>query len=147
MMAQEIATAVQEGVRLTIVLFDNQGFGSIGNLSESVGCGRFQTQYRRRSATGDLDGSPVAVDFMANAASLGASVVRAETAGAVREALGRARATSGVTVIVVPVDLYRQSAGSGCWWDVPVPETSPLEPVRQARAAWERGRTGQRHYL
>lgn len=147
MMAQEIATAVQEGVRLTIVVFDNQGFGSIGNLSESVGCGRFQTQYRMRSATGELDGPPVAVDFMANAASLGAVVVKADTAAAVREALAGATTGDGTIVIVVPVDLYRQSAGSGCWWDVPVPETSPLESVQQARAAWERGRAGQRHYL
>jgi len=148
MMAQEIATAVQEGVRLTIVVFDNQGFGSIGNLSESVGCGRFQTQYRMRSAeTGQLDGPPVPVDFAANAASLGASVIRAETAAAVCEALAHARTAAGTTVIVVPVDLYRQSAGSGCWWDVPVPETSPLQPVQEARAAWERGLAVQRHYL
>ena len=37
MMAQELVTAVQEGARLTVVLLDNKGFGSIGGLSESVG--------------------------------------------------------------------------------------------------------------
>src|SRR5262249_12326257 len=63
MMAQELATAVQEGVALTVVLLDNHGFSSIGGLSESVGCGGFGTEYR------------IDVDFAANAASLGARVI------------------------------------------------------------------------
>ena len=33
MMAQEIVTAVSEGIKLNIVLVQNQGFGSIGSLS------------------------------------------------------------------------------------------------------------------
>ena len=41
MMAQEIITSVQEGHKLTIVLLNNNGFGSIGGLSESVGSQRF----------------------------------------------------------------------------------------------------------
>ena len=35
MMSQEIVTAVQEGVKLIVVLVQNQGFASIGALSES----------------------------------------------------------------------------------------------------------------
>ena len=50
MMAQEIVTAVQEGIKLTIVLLDNHGFASIGGLSESVGSGGFGTRYRYRDA-------------------------------------------------------------------------------------------------
>src|SRR4029453_5747260 len=38
MMAQEIVTAVQEGVKLTILIVDNHGFSSIGGLSQAVGC-------------------------------------------------------------------------------------------------------------
>ena len=41
MMAQEIATAVAEGIKLTIVLVQNHGYQSIGALSESVGSQRF----------------------------------------------------------------------------------------------------------
>ena len=37
MMAQEIATSIQEGVRLIILVLDNQGFASIGGLSKAVG--------------------------------------------------------------------------------------------------------------
>src|SRR5207249_11653684 len=61
MMAQEMVTAVQEGIKITVVLLDNHGFSSIGGLSESVGCGGFATEYRRRSASGQLEGDPLAV--------------------------------------------------------------------------------------
>ena len=80
MMAQEIVTAVQERLAMTIVLLDNRGFASIGGLSEAVGSGGFGTQYRYRNpATGDLDGDALPVDLAANAESLGARVWRAGT--------------------------------------------------------------------
>jgi 3D-(3,5/4)-trihydroxycyclohexane-1,2-dione acylhydrolase (decyclizing) len=37
MMATELVTAVQEGIKLVVVCVDNHGFASIGNLSESAG--------------------------------------------------------------------------------------------------------------
>ena len=76
MMAQEIVTAVQERVAITIVLLDNHGFASIGGLSESVGSGGFGTRYRGRNPdTGELDGGVLPIDLAANAASLGATRV------------------------------------------------------------------------
>src|SRR5260370_11884271 len=80
MMATEIVTAVSERNKLNIVLVQNQGFGSIGSLSESVGSQRFGTSYRYRDpATGMLDGGVLPVDLAANAASLGADVLRTRT--------------------------------------------------------------------
>ena len=53
MMSQEIVTAVQEGIKLIVVLVQNHGFASIGALSESLGSQRFGTSYRYRDpATG-----------------------------------------------------------------------------------------------
>ena len=46
MMPGELVTAVQEGVKLTVVLVDNHGFNSIGALSRSLGIDGFGTQYR-----------------------------------------------------------------------------------------------------
>jgi hypothetical protein len=37
LMSSEIATAIQEGIKFTIVLIDSGGFASIGGLSESLG--------------------------------------------------------------------------------------------------------------
>src|SRR4029077_13209256 len=91
MMAQEIVTAAQEGIKITIILLDNDGFASIGGLSESVGSGGFGTRYRHRNpATGELDGDVLPVDLAANAESLGARVWRADTLASFREALAAA---------------------------------------------------------
>src|SRR5204862_400963 len=48
MMPGEIVTAVQEGLKLTIVLVDSHGFNSIGGLSRSLGTNGFGTHYRYR---------------------------------------------------------------------------------------------------
>src|SRR4029077_16762321 len=71
MMAQEIVTAVQEGVKLNILLLDNHGFSSIGGLSRSCGNRGMGTSYVYRKGN-SYDGDVLPVDFAANAASLGA---------------------------------------------------------------------------
>jgi 3D-(3,5/4)-trihydroxycyclohexane-1,2-dione acylhydrolase (decyclizing) len=147
MMAQELATAVQEGIKVTVVLLDNHGFSSIGALSTAVGCGGFATEYRRRTGAGTLDGDYVCVDFAANAASLGARAVVAPTLSTLRDALADARAARETTVIVVPVDRQARVGGYESWWDVPVAETSTLDPVRAARTEYDRARRRQRQYL
>src|SRR6185312_9543449 len=113
MMAQEIVTSIQEGVRLIILILDNHGFASIGGLSESVGCAGFATEYRYRSPeSGLLDGDVLPVDLAANAASLGAQAIRACTADAVREAIETAGHADRTTAIVIPVDREQRVGGS-----------------------------------
>jgi 3D-(3,5/4)-trihydroxycyclohexane-1,2-dione acylhydrolase (decyclizing) len=147
MMAQEIATAVQERVKLTIVVLDNEGFASIGGLSRAVGCDGFGTRYQRRSDSGELDGPSVGVDFVANASSMGAQAVLAPTRDDIQRALRDAWGRDGVSVIVVPVDREKSVGGRESWWDVPVAEISPLADVRRARAEYEEARKRERHYL
>jgi len=147
MMAQELVTAIQEGLKITVVLFDNRGFSSIGGLSESVGCEGFGTEYRCRTGSGELDGEYVDVDFVANAASLGAKAIKAADAESLRRAIADARASRETTVIVVPVDRNARVGGYESWWDVPVAETSTLESVRDARANYDTARRRQRHLL
>jgi 3D-(3,5/4)-trihydroxycyclohexane-1,2-dione acylhydrolase (decyclizing) len=148
MMAQEIVTAVQERIAITIVLLDNAGFASIGGLSESVGSGGFGTRYLARNPqTGDLDGDRLPVDLAANAESLGATVWRANTIAAFRDALAAAAGHTGVGVIVVPVDRESRVAGYESWWDVPVAEVSDSADVRRAREAYEQARRKERDFL
>jgi 3D-(3,5/4)-trihydroxycyclohexane-1,2-dione acylhydrolase (decyclizing) len=148
MLAQEIATSIQEGVRLTILIVDNQGFASIGGLSRAVGCSGFTTQYRYRNpATGQLDGDVLSVDFVANAASLGARAVRACTPAAIRAALEEARHADRTTAIVVPVDPEHRVPGYESWWDVPIAEVSTIDAVRAAREQYVRARTAERTFL
>jgi 3D-(3,5/4)-trihydroxycyclohexane-1,2-dione acylhydrolase (decyclizing) len=148
MMAQEIVTAVAERIKLTIVLVDNHGFASIGSLSESLGSQRFGTSYRYRDPqTGLLDGDILPVDLAANAASLGADVLRARTVEEFRDGLGRARASDRTTVVYVETDPLAPVPSSEGWWDVPVSEVSALESTQKARAAYEAAKRGQRLYL
>jgi 3D-(3,5/4)-trihydroxycyclohexane-1,2-dione acylhydrolase (decyclizing) len=148
MMAQEIVTAVQEDIKLTIVLFDNHGFASIGGLSQAVGSGGFGTHYRYRNpATGELDGDLLPVDLGANAASLGACVFRADTLDALRGALAAAAEESRTSVIVVPVDREARVSSYQSWWDVPVAEVSATADVRAARAAYDAARRRERYFL
>src|SRR5947208_1817875 len=100
MMAQEIVTAAQEGIKLTIILLDNHGFGSIGGLSRACGNSGMGTDYRYRK-NGTYQGAVIPVDFVANAASLGARAVRAKTGQDLRAALTDAKANAGTTVVVI----------------------------------------------
>jgi len=147
MMAQELATAVQEGIKLTVLLLDNHGFASIGGLSESVGCAGFGTEYRVRGKSGQLDGTAVPVDFAANAASLGAQVIHARTRDALAPAVREALANANTTVVVIPVDRNARVGGYDSWWDVPVAETSALDTVRKARAAYQEAVKKQRRFF
>ncbi|MFA1540664.1 3D-(3,5/4)-trihydroxycyclohexane-1,2-dione acylhydrolase (decyclizing) [Actinomadura monticuli] len=146
MMAQELATAVAEGVKLIVVLVQNHGYASIGNLSESVGAERFGTRYRARTDTG-LDGDPLPVDLAANAASLGADVLRADGADGLRDALRTAIASPRTTVVHVETDPLAPAPDGEAWWDVPVAEVSALEPAARARARYDDDKKTQRRYL
>jgi len=153
MMPGELVTAVQEGLKLTIVLVDNHGFNSIGALSRSLGLEGFGTQYRY-AADGrpvlDNDEAPPAtlpLDLAANAASLGAAAERVTTVDALRDALARAREADRTTVIVVEVDRYEGVPGYESWWDVPVAEVSELPGVQAARRDYEAARAAERRFL
>ena len=148
MMAQEIVTAIAERIKLVIVIVQNHGFASIGSLSESVGSQRFGTAYRYRNPqTGLLDGDLLPVDLAANAASLGADVLRARTVPELRDCLKRARAAPVTTVVHIETDPLAPAPSSGAWWDVPVAQTAALDSTRQAHAAYQAAKGGQRPYL
>ena len=146
MMAQEIATSIQEGAKLNIVVVDNLGFASIGGLSTACGTGGFGTHYRQRR-NGSLDGAPVSVDFVANARSLGARSRRASTQAELESALEDMRGDDRTSVVVIETDRDQSVPGYESWWDVPIAEVSESDAVRSVREAWLAGRAKERDYL
>ncbi len=146
MMAQEIHTSIQEGVKLNIVVLDNHGFSSIGGLSASVGSGGFATEYRARK-NGKLEGEVICVDFVENAASLGATAVRARTAEDLKHALVEARSNPRTSVVVIEVDREARVPGYESWWDVAIAEVSEMESVRAARKEYEQARKRERYFF
>jgi 3D-(3,5/4)-trihydroxycyclohexane-1,2-dione acylhydrolase (decyclizing) len=148
MAPSEIVTAVQEHIKIVIVLVNNGGFASIGSLSRSLGQGEFGTRYRARDGkSGQLDGEQVHVDFVANARSLGAHAVKAGTLDQLKLALEEAKATDRTTVIVVETDTSQSVPSYDSWWDVAVAEVSGMERVREARAKYEEARKRERHFV
>jgi 3D-(3,5/4)-trihydroxycyclohexane-1,2-dione acylhydrolase (decyclizing) len=153
MLPGELVTAIQERVKLTVVIVDNHGFNSIGALSRSVGLEGFGTQYRfatngTPALDGDGDAPPhLPLDLAANAASLGAVTIRANGVAELREALRRAKTEEVTTVIVIEVDRYEGVPGYESWWDVPVAEVSDRAEVRAVRASYDEARRAERRFL
>lgn len=147
MMATELVTAVQEGLKVIVVLVQNHGFASIGSLSESLGSQRFGTSYRYRGADGRLDGDKLPVDLAANAASLGADVIRVTTAAEFTDAVKVAKAAERTTVIHVETDPTIYAPDSQSWWDVPVSQTSALDSTRTAHETYAQWKKVQRPLL
>jgi 3D-(3,5/4)-trihydroxycyclohexane-1,2-dione acylhydrolase (decyclizing) len=143
MMSQEIATAIQEGVKINIVLLDNHGFSSIGGLSRACGSEGFGTEYRYR--TDGLKGRIQGIDFVANAASLGARAERATTREELAQSIESCKQATGVSVIVVETDYHDRVPGYESWWDVAVAEVSASEPVQQAYRDYAAGKKRERY--
>ena len=153
MMSSEIVTAVQEGIKLIIVLVDNHGFKSIGGLSRSLGTDGFGTQYRfRKNGSLGLDsdkapGSVLPIDLVANAASLGAEAVRVAGVDGLREALQKAQRATKTSVICIEADRYESVPDNESWWDVPVAEVSTVDAVNAARRDYEKSKKKEQRYL
>ncbi|AQP48463.1 3D-(3,5/4)-trihydroxycyclohexane-1,2-dione acylhydrolase (decyclizing) [Tessaracoccus aquimaris] len=141
MLPMELATIVQEGVKVIFVLLQNYGFASIGALSESRGSQRFGTKYR--SGKGEL----LPVDIAANAESWGINVLRVKTIDEFKAAYAEAKEMDRAVMIHIETDLMGPNPPGSSWWDVPVSEVSRLESTQQAFEDYVRDRAPQRHYL
>jgi 3D-(3,5/4)-trihydroxycyclohexane-1,2-dione acylhydrolase (decyclizing) len=131
----ELTTAVTEGAKLIVVLVDNHGFASIGALSRSLGSEGFGTK------------SPLAIDFVTNAASLGARAVRVRTIADLRVALADAKAATETTVIVIETDPEAGVPSYESWWEVVPAEISEQAGVRTARQEWSANKKRQRSHI
>ncbi len=153
MLSSDLATSIQEGCKLIVVLIDNAGFKSIGGLSRSLGQDGFGTRYVYRKdgvLPGDSAGEdvePLLIDFAANARSLGAQVIACLTYSDLVSGLYQAQKTDRTTVLTIPSDRYVGVPGYESWWDVHVAEVSEMPAVREARKAWEEMRAKERHFL
>lgn len=118
MLHSELLTAVQEGQKIIVVVLDNSGFQCIDNLQGSQGISHFGNEWKARTASGELAGPSLAVDFAKNAESWGALGLRARNAGEFREAMKEALAARGPVVVDAKVEPKSMTKGYDSWWRV-----------------------------
>ena len=153
MLSSELVTAVQEGIKLIVLLWDNGGFKSIGSLSRSLGLDGFGTRFIQPKdgvLVGDSAGDavePLQIDFAMNARSLGCNVIECVTRDDYVAALKAAKAADRTTVVVIKNDRLHGVPGYESWWDVAVPEVSEMPSVQEARAQYEAMRATERYFL
>lgn len=129
----ELITSLQEGQKITILLFNNHGYQCIHNLQREQGSDGFGNEFRyRNSIDGKLSGDFIALDFVKHAQSLGAAAYRATTAEELKSALQRARQESISTLIEISVVPGTNTSGYESWWNVGVPEVSTSNKVVKA---------------
>ena len=139
MMNSEIVTAVQEDQKMIIILVNNHGFGSINNLSLSLGSKGFGNQYKKREIdTNDYTGDRIHVDYIAHAKSMGIDAVRVQKKNEFENALNKAKKNTNSILIEVLVDKNIRVPGYGAWWDVPVAEVSASEKVKEVRVQYDK---------
>lgn len=128
----ELATAVMMGIRITVVITDNRGFGCINRLQAATGGAPFNNLLDDA-----VHENPSNIDFAAHAGSMGAQTVKAASIAELEQALARARDATGPFVVVIDTDPMPSTEPGGAWWEVAVPEVSTRETVRAARAEYE----------
>jgi 3D-(3,5/4)-trihydroxycyclohexane-1,2-dione acylhydrolase (decyclizing) len=147
MMNHEIVTSIQEGYKLSIILLNNEGFASIGGLSESLGGQRFGTKYRYRDEeTGQISGECLPVDFAENAKSLGAFTIKCTDIASFKEALAEMKKQDKTTVVYIETDLYENVPGYA-WWEVGTSEVSKIDTVKEAYKKYVENKKKQRHHV
>ncbi|SOC88561.1 3D-(3,5/4)-trihydroxycyclohexane-1,2-dione hydrolase [Curtobacterium sp. 314Chir4.1] len=152
MLHTELVTAVAEGIKIVVVLIQNNGYASIGHLSETVGSERYGTKYRYLDETGSFEGDDVLpVDLAANARSYGVDVIEVQPGpNAIEDlkaAVRQAKANDHTTLVHVHSDPLVYAPDGDGWWDVPVAQTSTLPSTQQARAEYEQQVAAQRPLL
>ena len=135
----ELATACMMGLKITLVITDNRGYGCINRLQMGTGGAEFNNLLKDAWQV-----NASAIDFTAHAAAMGATSVKVATIAELEIALAQGKSVPGPYVVVIDTDPYPSTEFGGSWWEVGVPEVSVRPSVNAARAAFETKRKQQR---
>lgn len=138
----DIVTAIQEGLKLTVVVSDNHGFQVIRRLQMWRSGISFGNEFRKRERkkAGRLEGDYLEIDIAENAKSMGARGWNVRNEKELKQALQDARKEKRTCVIIVETEKHRYAAGAGAWWDAAPAEVSKSTVTRKIRAEYEADR-------
>jgi 3D-(3,5/4)-trihydroxycyclohexane-1,2-dione acylhydrolase (decyclizing) len=134
----ELMTALQEDLKITVVLAENHGYQCIRRLQMWRTGVSFGNEFRRREPKANrLEGEYLAIDLAKNAQSFGARSWNVQTPEQLRAALREARNERRTCVIVAEIEKHRFLPGGGIWWDVSPAEVSRDPATAKLRSAYE----------
>ena len=143
----ELVTALQENLKITVIISENHGFQSIHGLQRVRAGHSFGLEFRHRDTNTDrLEGNFIDIDFSKNAESMGARTWNVRTLDQLREALRESRAEERTCVIVAETEKYKGLPPSQVWWDVAPAEVSQDPITQDLRAKYEEERTRFQHF-
>ena len=146
MLHSELVTAIQEGKKINLLLFDNAGFGCINNLQMGSGVGNLGTEFRYRDESGALNGSFLNIDYAAMGEAMGAVGYRVKTKEELIAALEDSKLQSRCTVIDMKVLPKTMTDGYGGWWHCGLSAVNTSETGAAAYADKEENLRKARQY-
>ncbi|MGN1479983.1 MAG: 3D-(3,5/4)-trihydroxycyclohexane-1,2-dione acylhydrolase (decyclizing) [Acutalibacteraceae bacterium] len=119
MMHSEMITALQEGKKINIMLFDNASFGCINNLQMGQGIDALCTESRYREGDKPIrDGEFMNIDYAMCAKGYGYVTYTAKTMQELEAAVKDSLKQTKPTLIDIKVLPKTMTDGYGGWWNV-----------------------------
>ncbi|MGB8453357.1 MAG: 3D-(3,5/4)-trihydroxycyclohexane-1,2-dione acylhydrolase (decyclizing) [Anaerocolumna sp.] len=133
MLHSEIATALQEDKKITVLLFDNCGFGCINNLQMGKGMGSLATMFRYRDErTKKQDGRLIVTDFAMIGRGYGMTTYTVKTNEELLAALEEAKHIDNSVLIDIKVLPKSMTADYGSWWHVGIGDSNTNPNIKAA---------------
>lgn len=134
MLHTEMVTAVQEGLKINVIVFDNASFGCINNLQMEQGVDSLCTELRYRKGNKPIrEGRFMNIDFAMNARSYGFVAYTAKNAEELRAALEDSLKQTRPTLIDIKVAPKSMTHGYDGWWNVGVTDNPHSEKGEKAK--------------
>lgn len=125
MLHSEMVTAIQEGIKINILLFDNSGFGCINNLQMGQGIKSLATEFR------DYQNKFLSIDYAMNAKAYGFITYTARTIKELEQAIIASKKETNSVLIDIKVLPKTMTHGYNSWWNVGC-TTEPRNDKQQA---------------
>jgi len=117
MLHSELVSALQESVKINLIVMDNAGFGCINNLQMERGQGSFGTEFRYRNKNaGTLTGGLIPIDFAKIGEGYGAKGYSVRTEKELKAAIADAKKQDVSTVIDIKVLPKTMTHGYEAFW-------------------------------